>query len=100
MFYANFVNRAFSSISCCCCQVDKYANLCLIICSSEITKNELNVCVHSYLFPRYENRYIVAGASSSGSATATGTGIGDWRRQVALCERSKLFVLQLYAAKV
>lgn len=58
MFYANFVNRVFSSISCCyCCQVDKYANLCLIICSREITKNELNVCVFSHLFPRYENRY-------------------------------------------
>lgn len=99
MFYANFVNPVFSSISCCCCcQVDKYANLCLIICTREITKNELrNACTRTY---SPDMRIGIAGTASSGTATATGTGVGGWRRQVALCERSKLFVLQLFAAKV
>lgn len=80
--------------------MDKYANLCLIICSKEITKNELrNACTRTY---SPDMRIGIAGTASSGTATATetGTGIGGWRRQVALCERSKLFVFQLFAAKV
>lgn len=80
--------------------MDKYANLCLIICSKEITKTELrNACTRTY---SPDMRIGIAGTASSGtpSATETGTGIGGWRRQVALCERSKLFVLELFAAKV
>lgn len=78
--------------------MDKYANLCIIICSREITKNELrNACTRTYT---PDMRIGIAGTASSGTATATGTGVGGWRRQVALCERSKLFVLQLFVAKV